>query len=184
MSLPRRCLAPWLAALAAIAFAAPAPVAAAAKAPHAPAAQAPQVDPNSPAGTEYQLPVDRAREQAGGGSGGSTPTSGDRPLFGTGVRQKKTRAHGGRGSESDASTSTSSRGGAGTPKHSRGGAGMSTSMGEQPSLGASSPEILRSQAPAPDGGATQLLAIGAGGAGVLVLGGLAGLAWRRRAARG
>lgn len=206
MSLPRRCRAPWLAALAAIAFAAPAPVAAAAKAPHAPAAQAPQVDPNSPAGTEYQLPVDRAREQAGGGgSGGSTGTSSKSPLFGQGVGKADSGsgrgsagggadtsgsgARGGASTTTGADTGRSRSGGGGASTTTGAGTGRSRSgagggTGERPQLGIATPEILRSQAPAPEDGGGGLVSIAAGAVGVLLIGGLAGLAWRRRTLRG
>jgi hypothetical protein len=123
----------------------------------------PQVDPGSPAGTEYQLPVDRAREQAsGGGSGapgsstGSTGSTGTAPLFGEGVKPSKS----GKGSTA-----------------------KTTTTGEQPGLGTATPEIVRSQAAAPDGGGSGLLPIAGIAAGVLLLGAIAGILWRRRSVR-
>jgi hypothetical protein len=129
------------------------------------AIDAPQVDPDSPAGTEYQLPTDRAREEAsGGGPSRSGGTTGQAPLFGAGVEPSK----------SNAAEMPSSGSRAGKPP---------TSAGEQPDLGTSTPETVRAQAQAPDGGGSGLVAMGGGAAGVLLLGGLAGLALRRRSMR-
>jgi hypothetical protein len=141
----------------------------------------PQVDPNSPAGTEYQLPTDRAREQAGGGrkSNGASGSSGDAavevPLFGAGVKDKTPpSAH--RNSSGDSTTGGASRS-AGTPTTT---SPTTTAASEQPDLGASTPQTIRALAPAPDGGGGGMLAIGGGAAAVLLMGTLAGLAWRRR----
>jgi hypothetical protein len=126
---------------------------------------APQVDPNSPAGTEYELPLDRARQEAapraGGGSGGGD--TGAAPLFGEGVRRE-------RSGETP-----------GTPRrrHSHENT-RSPQAGAAPATAA--PPTVRAQAPSPDGGGSEILAVGAGASGVLLLGGLAGLLWRRRSA--
>lgn len=152
-------LLPWLGALAlSLALATPAT-----------AQDDPQVDPDSPAGTEYQLPTDRAREEAGGGGASRTGggAGGEAPLFGAGVKAKQSDSA--RQSGSAKQSGSSSRGGTSTPQ-----------AGEQPDLGTSTPDAVRAQAPAPDGGGSGLLAIGAGAGGVLVIGGLAGLLWRRR----
>jgi hypothetical protein len=130
----------------------------AASAPAAAQDDDPRVDPDSPAGTEYRLPVDRAREQV---SGGASAAPGAAPLFGEGVEP--------------ADTGSGRR-----PSSGSAGAGSTTTTGEQPALGTSSPEIVRAQAPPPDGGGGSLVAIAGGAAGVLLIGGLAGLAWRRR----
>ncbi|MDQ3678037.1 MAG: hypothetical protein M3401_14785 [Actinomycetota bacterium] len=129
-------------------------------------AQDPQVDPGSPAGTEYQLPIDRAREEAGGRSGGSSgsggSTSSEAPLFGAGVESEKpTSGNRKSGTESDPATTAD----------------------VEPDTQTSTPETARAQASAPDDGAGALVAIGAGAGGVLLLGGLAGLALRRRTVR-
>jgi hypothetical protein len=133
-------------------------------APAAAQDDAPQVDPNSPAGTEYRLPVDRAREQA---SGGGSAAPGAAPLFGEGVEPV----------DAGASTrpSSSSSGGAGSTS--------TTTTGEQPAVGTATPEIVRAQAPPPGDGGGSLVAVAGGAAGVLLMGGLAGLAWRRRSSR-
>jgi hypothetical protein len=143
---------PVLTCLCALALAAPAQ------------AQDPQVDPDSPAGTEYQLPVDRAREQAGSrGSRGSRRAGGaaaEAPLFGEGVEGSPRRAPEKRGAGGSARTPT-------------------TTGRQQPELGTSAPDTVQAQAQAPEGGGSGLVAIGVA-AGVLLIGGLAGLAWRRR----
>jgi len=141
--------------------------------------QDPQVDPDSPAGTEYELPLDRAREEAGagggtggsissggagGGTGGSSSSggvTGEAPLFGEGVdaSSQPAKSQAGRGTDSDPSTVAD----------------------VEPDDAAGTPETVRAQAAATDGGGGGLVAIGAGG--VLLLGGLAGLLWRRRSSR-
>ena len=125
--------------------------------------QDPQVDPDSPAGTEYELPLDRAREEAGAGAdtgGSSSGATGETPLFGAGVEPSKSQAR--RGTDSDPATVAS----------------------VEPDDVTGTPGTVRAQAPAPDGGGGGLLAIGAGAGGVLLLGGLAGLLWRRRSMGG
>jgi hypothetical protein len=64
--------------------------------PAAAAAQErPKLDPDSPAGVEYQLPLDRAREEAAGEAKGG-PGEGKRaPLFGSGVTKPGSRSAGG-----------------------------------------------------------------------------------------
>ncbi len=123
------------------------------------AAQAPQVDPGSPAGIEYQLPVDRAREEAqGGSSGGGASAAGEAPLFGAGVEPED-------GGQPGASSK---------PK---------PGSGDDAQTSGASSAVVRSYADAPGGSAGEL-AIGAGAVGVLAIGSVAGLAWRRRAMRG
>ena len=134
-----------------------------ATAPAAPAsADAPRVDPNSPAGTEYELPIQRARERAGVGVGATTPGR-EPPLFGAGVETRAapgTRPAGARGT--------------GSPAGSR---------ADRPQPDAQTvTETVRSQSAEPAG--SGLLPVGAGAAGVLLIGGVAGVAWRRRSNRG
>lgn len=126
-------------------------------------AQDPQVDPDSPAGTEYQLPTDRAREEARGGrtSTDTGAAGAAAPLFGEGVEEKKSRSARNPGTDSD----------------------PGTTAGVEADRGTSTPERVRAQAPAPDGGGSGLVAIAGGAGGVLLLGGLAGLVWRRRTVR-
>jgi predicted lipid-binding transport protein (Tim44 family) len=51
---------------------------------------------------------------------------------------------------------------------------------EQPDLGKRTQQPVRALAPAPDGSGGGMLAVAGGAAGVLLMGTLAGLAWRRR----
>jgi len=146
----------------------------------------PMVDPESPAGTEYELPIDRAREEARGGSGGSSGSAGEAPLFGEGVDDKSSgsgaqQAAGGKpglagkpgsGGREGSDGRSGSNGAADTP---------ATSSAEQTGLGTSAPEAVRAQAPAPDGGSGSVFAIGGIAAAVLLIGALAGVALRRRA---
>ena len=122
----------------------------------------PQVDRDSPTGVEYQLPVERAREQAAGAPPGTRRSTGEIPLFGVGVKQARAPQRGA---------------GDRTPGPDRAAQGAS-------GLGPSAPAIVRAEAPPPGGGSDVLLATGAAGAGVLLLGALAGLAWRRLAGPG
>jgi hypothetical protein len=147
-----------LCALALVAFVAPAQ------------AQDPQVDPGSPAGTEYQLPIDRAREEAGRGSGGPVASPGgsatsEAPLFGAGVEGRKSGSGAGKQKSGDSDSD---------PR---------TQKGVEPNRGRT-PETVRSGASAPASGGSVLVAIGGGAAGVLLLGGIAGLALRRSSTRG
>ncbi len=134
----------------------------------APAAAAqdddPQVDPDSPAGTEYELPIDQGA-RAGRSRIHRRVGSGRRVRRATAVRRgRRSPAAGRRALELGLDSST-------TPEAGR-------------SLGDSTPEVVRSQAGSPGGGGVGLLTIGAGAAGVLLIGGAAGLLWRRRSVRG
>lgn len=124
----------------------------------------PQVDPDSPAGIEYQLPLERAREQASGDRRGSPGAPEQAPLFGVGIEPADRASASGdrRDRRADAPGARSRRSAQGLP----------------------APAIIRAQARPPERGITQLLAVGAAGTGVLLVGWLAGLGWRRRAQRG
>lgn len=77
------------------------------------------VDPDSPAGKEYALPLDSARREAGGGSGAPSAGGGggSAPLFGAGISERGDSsveggsASGGGGSASGDGQSKRSRGG-------------------------------------------------------------------------
>ena len=125
--------------------------------PSAGQAGAPQIDPDSPAGIEYQLPIDRARGEAAGPGSSSSARPGSAPLFGTGVTRSTASDESGRVPPASAEPSTPAQNG-----------GAQT----------------RARASVPASGATPLLAIAGGAAGVLVFGGLAGLALRRRGTAG
>ena len=164
--MPRLLLA-WLSAFA-LTVAAPAPAAAAQD-------LRPRVDPDSPAGTEYQLPTERAREQAGAGGGSSGASSAsshgtrEAPLFGAGVEDRMPRAR-----KRPSSPGRGTNGGSQEPTT------TTTTRIEQPDLGTARPEV-HALARAPDDGGAGMLTIGALTAGVLLIGALAGLLWRRQA---
>lgn len=133
-----------------------------------------QVDPDSPSGREYALPVDSARSQASKGSSTRRSAGQAAPLFGEGVRSG---AGGGGAGDSAQADKTASK------------AGPSDDAGEDEDASSalrraatSTPQTLRAQAAAPDGGSSLLVIVGVG-AGVLLAGGLIGLALRRRTLR-
>lgn len=130
-------------------------------------------DPDSPAGVEYQLPLDRAREEASGpGPGakdaprspGEGAESGASPLFGEGISPA-----GGEQPDSG-SADDGTRGGGPDGDRADSGVGAGSGADEaQPALAQTSAEASGS------GGATiALIALG-----VLLVGGLAGLGLRR-----
>ena len=142
-------------------------------------AQAPRVDPDSPAGSEYQLPVDRAREQARerpAPQAGSSEDDRDAgaPLFGAGVQAQEPK-RGTRGAQADSRRRDRDRAAEPTAK-------PAPARRLVPDLGTGTPDV-RAQASAPDDGGSGLAAVGGAAVGVLLLGGLAGLAWRRRTVR-
>jgi hypothetical protein len=62
------------------------------------------VDPDSPAGKEYAIPLEEARRQAAGGGEGGGNSRGGQPLFGQGIKpvdgsSEESAAGGGSGSE-------------------------------------------------------------------------------------
>ncbi len=132
-----------------------------------------QVDPDSPSGREYALPVDSARSQAAKGSGTRRSAVQAAPLFGEGVRS----GTGGGASDSAQADKTASQRGASDDADPDEDASSASRR-----AATANPETLRAQAAAPDGGGSLLVIIGVG-AGVLLAGGLIGLALRRRATR-
>jgi len=132
------------------------------------------VDPGSPSGKEYALPVDSARKQASKDAKNSSSKAQPAPLFGEGVGD-------------DAATSTS----ASAPSGSGGSGGDGADGTRSTADGSRAPDApragpgtatLKSQAAAPGGGIGLVAIIGAG-LGVLALGAAIGLLLRRRAAR-
>lgn len=130
------------------------------------------VDPDSPSGKEYELPIDRAREQGAAGRQRQQPAGGAQgaPLFGAGVE----------GDDRNTSPGTAK---SGTRSDGNGGGGSDDAASEpgseQATVGAAAARKV--QAATPDGSTGVLEILGAGG-GILLLGGLAGLLLRRRAA--
>ena len=129
------------------------------------------VDPGSPSGKEYALPVESARKQAAKDAQGSSSSAQPAPLFGEGVDDRSTADAGGAGSGSGSGS------GSGAAKGSRG--GTDDADGGTP---ATSAATLKAQAAAPDGGIGLAAVIGVG-AGVLLLGGAIGVLLRRRSTR-
>jgi hypothetical protein len=127
------------------------------------------IDPDSPAGTEYAIPLDQARrEAAGGGASPGSPSAGQEPLFGAGIAPRGEERPAGRGD---------SRSGA-----RRGGADGGDDGDEKPSPSseASTPRGTTAAvaATAGEGNSDTLLTAGLAGA-VLAVGLAAGLAFRR-----
>lgn len=125
------------------------------------------VDPDSPSGKEYAIPIERARKEAAGGNGGAPAPSGGAtaprvaPLFGVGIPIKQARKPRRRTS----------------PKTQE--AQQERPRTEEPQRPVP-PRNLLSEAANPDGGLSDIALIGAGGGGVLLLGGLLGAILRRR----
>jgi hypothetical protein len=120
------------------------------------------VDPGSPAGKEYALPLDQARRQArggdssgGGGAGGSAQksSSGRSALFGEGIKpakgQSAGKAAGGAGAAGGGST------GAGAP-----GSEAARRLSAPTAAGSGSPTLT-------DGGIALAVLLAAGGLGLL-----------------
>ncbi len=130
-----------------------------------------QVDPDSPAGVEYQLPLEQARKDARGGGlgsqGGAGGSEGVASLFGVGIVPAKATNARGRGSGPQS----------GGPQG-EGGGPQSEDRG--PDAGSEAATIKRSALGSPDedaGSAT--LRIAGIALAVLLVGGLLGLALRR-----
>ena len=74
------------------------------------AQELPKVDPDSPAGVEYQLPLDRAREEAAGEGKGAPGGAEGAPLFGSGIKKVKSPRAGGDPDGSDSAAGKRSSG--------------------------------------------------------------------------
>jgi hypothetical protein len=138
------------------------------------------IDPGSPAGKQYQIPIVGARsETAGGGSTGSA----NPPLFGAGLTPASTSTATSTTSSSTSSSthkasSASARSHAARARHRHSGSGASLVASSSPADSPYSPVV----SPASTGGAgtNGWIALVAGGVLVLALGGGGGLALRRR----
>jgi LPXTG-motif cell wall-anchored protein len=131
------------------------------------------VDPNSPAGKEYAIPVEQARRDAAHGSNRQPVEAGDRsaPLFGEGVMPDHS------GSSSGASGGNTGRGTGGGAKESDRTESLAKSLG--PTSAIRPRNGLTAGAATADSSAGAL-AFAGGGVAVLLLGGMAGLVLRRR----
>jgi hypothetical protein len=128
------------------------------------------VDPGSPSGKEYALPVESARRQAAKDAREHASSARPAPLFGEGVEAGSTAGQAGSASGGGAAI-----GGGGAAGDADGGTPGAPGTGAGPST-------LKAQAAAADGGMGPAAVIGVG-AGVLLLGGALGVLLRRRAAR-
>jgi hypothetical protein len=128
------------------------------------------VDPDSPAGVEYAVPLDQARRDATGtAGGGSAGTDHGQPLFGVGIERASAGSGGGGGAKGSGGSGRS----AGTGGSS--GGGTQAGAGEAGRNGASAAAI---EVAASGGSSTGLLSAGIAVAGLL-LGLLGGLGLRR-----
>jgi hypothetical protein len=133
------------------------------------------VDPGSPSGKEYALPVDSARKQAAKDAQKGSARAQPAPLFGEGV--------GDTDAASTSSAAPAGGGGSGSGGDRRRAAGDDSAPGAAGGERASAaPATLKSQVAAPDGG-LGLVTVLAAGLAVLALGGAIGLLLRRRATR-
>lgn len=152
-----------------------------------------QPDPNSPAGVEYALPLDQARDQArekkpGKGKRGQRGAGKAAPLFGAGISKGGSGAAGSDQSNADAAPGGGSAGGsagddasarAGSKGSQPDGPGADGSDGSGAQAGKSgAPNAGRTAASVGDGGSQTGLLLGVV-AGVLLLGGLLGAGLRR-----
>jgi hypothetical protein len=126
----------------------------------------PVVDPNSPTGKEYALPLDTARREAAGVKGKAATKGESAPLFGEGIEAAGNAAPSPRKTTSSRATS---------PSKANGAAGVA---GDAPAAAARILAGARPGAPS-DGGLSPLVAVG-GGMLLLACGAAAGLALRRR----
>ena len=129
------------------------------------------VDPGSPSGKEYALPVESARQQAAKGAKDRSSSAQPAPLFGEGVDD-----------ESAGEQGAGAASGGGAAGGGSGGATNDADGGTPSAQGAARTATLKAQAAAPDGGIGLAAVIGVG-AGVLLLGGAIGVLLRRRSAR-
>jgi hypothetical protein len=132
------------------------------------------VDPGSPSGKEYALPVESARQQAAKGAPQRSSSAPPAPLFGEGVGGGSSAGQG--GSSAGGGDANGNGGGGGANGDADGGTPAA------PGAGAHAP-TLKAQAVTADGGLGPAAVIGVG-AGVLLLGGATGVLLRRRATRG
>jgi len=157
-------------------------------APSAAVAQEPvQVDPDSPAGVEYKLPLDQARRDAapdaGGGGRGGGPRSGGgsgdpAPLFGAGITRVGAQGSDG-GNEAMADASDRSGGQESADSDDSGAAGVGGGDAAGPGAGESGRSFSTTAASAADGGGSTGLVLGGIALAVVVVGGALGLALRR-----
>jgi hypothetical protein len=138
------------------------------------------VDPDSAPGKEYEVPLDRVRNDAapGGGTTGQPPGSGQAPAFGVGL------------SPTSDDEAAAGKGGDGDGKRGDGDGKRGDPAGsDTPAAGGNAPEgpssagdaqVAVRQAGSSEGGIGPTLTFSALGIGTLLLGGAVGLMLRRR----
>jgi len=144
-----------------------------------------RLDPDSPAGVEYQLPLDQARRDAapdpgggGGGAGGGPPGGGSAeptPLFGAGITPDRAQSGGEAIADADVGERPGDERSGDRADRTAAGAGGPGARGR----GAGEPAKSFRTAAAADGGASTALILGGIALAVVVLGGALGLALRR-----
>lgn len=140
-----------------------------------------QLDPDSPAGVEYQLPLDRARLEAAPSRGASRPSSGGDggsgvPLFGAGIAPGGSQSSEALGEDRPADEG-SAGGGQESEDAAAGGGGARGTGG--PGEQGGSPSSLSTTTAGEGGGDSTGLILGAIALGVVAVGGGLGLALRR-----
>jgi hypothetical protein len=122
------------------------------------------VDPDTPAGKEYALPLDKARQDAAPNSGTQGSESGDTELFGAGISKRD--GGGGRGDGQGSGAATGDRGGDGK------------ASGSSQSDAAVDPRSVAKAAASSGSGISSGWLTALIAAGVLLVGGIAGLSLR------
>ena len=137
------------------------------------------VDPDSPTGKEYAIPLDSARRQAQAGTGSrESGADSEAPLFGQGVEAETASG----GEDSDGGSSSGKSGGSGSDGSGNSSDGGDPSMGDSDALPreVAGDSLAAVQPGAPDGGSGTLLLAGGAALAVLLAGVLAGVLVRRR----
>jgi hypothetical protein len=143
---------------------------------HVPVPTGVHVDPGSPAGKQYQIPIPAARQETSGSSGSGSSANGNPPLFGVGITSPASGSTAG----GSASGRTQARSGRRSAARSVRTATRSTSRRTPRPSAASS---LAASDRTTQAGTSSWVPLVAGGGLVLVLGGGGGLGLRRRYVR-
>ena len=139
------------------------------------------IDPNSPAGAEYALPFDQARDTGARGSQGAGSGGPGSQPFGVGIgRSEGPPPPPGVVSGVESGGSGTSAGAAGGADEAAGSARSTPSDGAQPARAAQHPSSTASLSVTPAGGAGSTLMVIAGAVAVLLAGSSLGLLARRR----
>ena len=135
------------------------------------------VDPSSPSSKEYSLPFEEAREQADPNAGSKSQDRKPKAsAFGEGVESQTTPDSDGAG-DSEAKRDSDKDSGDRDDDSSTGGSANSSDGGSPPAAQADSASAAGTDV---DSGSGEMLAVGAIGSGILILGVVCGLFVRRR----